>query len=129
MYDNHIIKDRLNSKNGVVFQPPSKKPEGFVSLYEKMFPSITRAPLVELCPIRYQTNAAQLIVLLRILYYSGAALYHCRIELTVLNSTASFFGSPSHSYGITRSILGLLLTYILFSIITKATGLNAPNRD
>jgi hypothetical protein len=44
MYDNHIIKDRLNSKKGVVFQPPSKKPEGFVSLYEKMFPSITRAP-------------------------------------------------------------------------------------
>jgi hypothetical protein len=35
MYDNHIIKDRLNSKKGVVFQPPSKKPEDFVSLYEK----------------------------------------------------------------------------------------------
>jgi hypothetical protein len=32
MYDNHIIKDRLNSKKGVVFQPPSKKPKGFVSL-------------------------------------------------------------------------------------------------
>jgi hypothetical protein len=47
MYDNHIIKDRLNSKKGVVFQPPSKKPEDFVSLYEKMFPSITRAPPIQ----------------------------------------------------------------------------------
>ena len=51
MYDNHIIKDRLNSKKGVVFQPPSKKPEDFVSLYEKIFHQSRGLHLFRLCPI------------------------------------------------------------------------------
>jgi hypothetical protein len=60
MYDNRIIKDRLNSKKGVVFQPPSKKPKGFVSLYEKAVPFGPQSRglhSVELCPIRCLTNA------------------------------------------------------------------------
>jgi hypothetical protein len=59
MYDNHIIKDRLNSKKGVVFQPPSKKPKGFVSLREAVpFGLQSRElHLFRLCPIRCLTNA------------------------------------------------------------------------